>query len=240
MAIANNTAPSIPAVPVDPTVSQRTRQFILDADAIGQTAIAMSILSFIDDNLTIDGVIPEKFYGNGSATEVVNGVTQSKPRHLTMSGKYRDIFCQAVGKSPATVSETYQSILNHKDGAKFLKITAPVDADSMGSLTLNFDKVLKLWNDGKFTVVIDRKPKAPKPVVTMATVVDAKVFQLDGIAKIAKTGTVTVNGKVKAVSDNRKKSMLNRALETVYHLDSSQLTEDAIGFVAETILCITE
>jgi len=235
-----NTAVAV-AVP-EPTVSQRTRQFILDADAIGQTAIAMSILSFIDDNLTVDGIIPEKFYGNGSATELVDGVRRKKPRHLTMSGKYRDIFCEAVGKSMATVSETYQAILNHKDGAKFLKITEPVDDDSMGSLTLNFDKVLKLWNDGKFAVVINREPKVkpPKPVATMSSVVDAKVVQLDGIAEIAKTGTVTVNGKPKAISDSRKKSMLNSALETVYHLDPSQLTQDAIGFIEETILCITE
>jgi len=51
---------------------------------------------------------------------------------------------------------------------------------------------------------------------------------------------VTVNGKPKAISDSRKKSMLNSALETVYHLDPSQLTQDAIGFIEETILCITE
>ena len=231
MALAN-TAVSVP----EPTVSQRTKQFILDADAMGQTAIAMSILSFIDDNLTVDGVIPEKFYGNGSATEVVDGVRRKKPRHLTMSGKYRDIFCEAVGKSMATVSETYQAILNHKDGAKFLTITDPVDDDSMGSLTLNFDKVLKLWNDGKFTVVIDRKPKDDKPTPTMSSIVDAKVVQLEGIAKIAKTGKVTVNGKPKAISAGRRKSMLHRALETVYHLDPNQLTEDAQGFVEKTLL----
>ena len=141
-------------------VSDVTKAYVNDAILQSQTAEGMSILSFMNDNVEANGYVPLMFYGNGSAAD--------KQKHETMTGKVREVFCVETGKSAATISETYQAILNHESRDQFLTFEG-LDGEKDGKgkyvnpvrIKLDFKAAVKMFKAGNLTFRIDRTTNTP-------------------------------------------------------------------------------
>ena len=219
------------------TVSEATVAYITDALAKSQTAYGMSILSYLHDNL-VDGYVPTMFYGNGSAAD--------KPRHETMNGDVRNIFCDATEKSKATISETYQAVHNHELAAQYFTIEAPdtVGVGIPSRIKVDFKAAVKLFKSGELIFKIDRTKKAT-PAKTAATSRDSLMGGLDRVVTAITTNTAgefKVGDKVTPLfgakgkkgekvlttdGETQRTAMLDKAVSVVFAIDPSKLSEGA-------------
>ena len=221
------------------TVSANTIAYITDAVLRSQTAYGMAILSYLNDNL-IDGYVPTQMYGNGSAKD--------KPRHQTMNGEVRKKFCEATGKSPATISETYQAIFNHEKAAQYFTIEAPATDDGVSRIKVDFAAAQKLFKSGDLVFRIDRKPVV-SPVKNAATSRDSLMGGLDRVVTAITTntdGAFKVGDKVTPLfgskgkkgqkvltpdGETQKALMLSKAIAVVNAIDPTMLSDKGLAVI---------
>ena len=227
-------------------VSDATKAYVNDAILQSQTAEGMSILSFMNDNLD-NGYVPLMFYGNGSAAD--------KQKHETMTGKVREVFCTETGKSAATISETYQAILNHESRDKFMTFEGlEGDKDSKGKyvnpvrIKLDFKAAVKMFKAGTLTFRINRTTNNPPTrnaessrkqlMGGLDRAVVAITTNTEGAFKVGDKVTPLFGAKGKKGEkvltpdgETQKALMLSKAIAVVNAIDPTMLSDKGLAVI---------
>ena len=200
------------------------------SDGQNQYGLGMA-LAFTENGCNVPG---HAFYGNGSSAHL--------SREMTISGTFRTEFVIRYGVSKATISETWQAILNHEQflAQGIVKITGAVKNNgdtTPGYVEIDYPKMVKAIEKGA-VIRINRDRPSKSTAVTTATKTTSAVKNLSNVIQLVKASDSDkkvplvnkgADGKNvtthKRLTAGQRKQLRAQAIEVLMVIDSSVLTE---------------
>ena len=148
------------------------------SDGQNQYGLGMA-LAFTENGCNEPGHV---FYGNGSSAHL--------SREMTISGTFRNEFVLRYKVSKATISETWQAILNHEQfiAQGIVKITGAVKNNgdtTPGYVEIDYPKMVKAIEKGA-VIRINRDRPSNSTTVTTATKTTSAVKNLANVIQLVK------------------------------------------------------